>query len=140
MTIPPTKFKLSSRDVARRRDLPQLETHAEAVARNLARIDALFDRAPEIAATLEACERGARCGMIICAVCARSFRFPLIREVLRIASSQPGNHEWVTIYLETLPEGSLLEASLKRVRDRLRQSLQRSGFAGSILIGLIEVS
>jgi hypothetical protein len=100
----------------------------------------LLDREPEIAATLEACERGVRCRTPICAVCACRFRFPLIRDVLRIARSEPGVHKWATIYVETIAEGFLPNVSLKRVRDRLRQRLQRSGFAGSILIGLIEVS
>jgi hypothetical protein len=42
--------------------MPQLETLAQAEAENLRRIDALADRAPDIAAALEACDRKARCG------------------------------------------------------------------------------
>jgi hypothetical protein len=71
MTVPPRSSDRTSRAIAKRGGLPQLKTLAEAEARNLARIDALFDRGPEIAARLEACERGARCGVIVCAVCAR---------------------------------------------------------------------
>jgi excisionase family DNA binding protein len=51
--------------------LPQLETLAQAEAQNLRRIDALVDRAPEIAAALEACDRKARFCCGIRAVCAR---------------------------------------------------------------------
>ena len=139
MTTPRSSHR-TPRAIAKRDELPQLETLAEAEARNLAQIDALFDREPEIAVRLEACERGVRCGLIVCAVCARSFRFPLIRDVLRIAKLEPGVHKWATIFLETVPEGSLPEVSVKRVRERLRQCLRRSGFLGAILIGGIEVS
>jgi len=140
MTVPPKSHDRTRRAIAKRADLPQLETVAEAEARNLARIDALFDHEPEIAIKLEACERGARCGMIVCAVCARRFRFALIREVLQIARSEPGHHEWATIFLETIAEGSLPDFSFRHARDRLRQRLERSGFAGSALIGIIEPS
>ena len=61
MTIPPIKFDDAPRAIARRGDLPQLETVAEAEAHNLARIDALFDREPDTAVKLEACGREARC-------------------------------------------------------------------------------
>jgi hypothetical protein len=140
MKKPRKKIRRSSRVVVKRRARPRLETVAQAEARNAARIKALSNHAPEIAAEIEACKHDALVPLIICAVCSRRFRFPLIRELLRIARSEPGDHQWVTIYLETIPECALPEVNVKRVRDRLRKSLQRSGFAGSILIGGIEVS
>ena len=129
-----------SHAVARRADRPRLESVAEAEALNVARINALFNRAPEIAAEIEACGHGVPRGPIACAVCARKFRFPLIRSVLRIAEAEPGAHKWATIYLDTIPEGSLPDVCLNRARDGLRQRLRRSGFKGSILIGNIEAS
>jgi hypothetical protein len=119
---------------------PQLETLAQAAAENLRRIDALTDRAPDIAAVLEACDRNARCGLVICAVDARAFRFRLIRELLAIAKSIPGQHEIGHIYLETFPAGMLSRANIKRALNRLRKQLERSGFGESILIGGTEVS
>src|SRR5580700_10740924 len=118
---------------------PQLETLAQAEARNLRRIDALADRAPDIAAALQACDRKARCGLVICAVGSRNFRFRKIRELLGIAKSCPGQHEDATIFLGTFPVGTLATADVKRARDRLRKRLERSGFAGSLLIGGTEV-
>lgn len=127
-------------EAATRCGRPRLETLAEAEARNLKRIDALFDREPEIAVRLEACEREARCGMIVCAVCARKFRFGLIRKLLRLGRLRRGPHEWATVCIDTIPEGALADVNLHHARDRLRQRLRRSGFAGSILAGILEVS
>jgi hypothetical protein len=86
---------------------PRLETLAQAEARNLQRIDVLTDRAPEIAAALEACDPAALCCLVICAVCSRRYRFRLIRRLLAIARSRPGQHEIATIYLGTYPAGTL---------------------------------
>jgi hypothetical protein len=120
--------------------LPQLETVAEAEARNQRRIDDLVDREPEIAATLEACGPAAFCCSIVCAVCSRRFRRGFIRELVRIAKSYEGAREFATIHLQTIPEGSLPGARIKPALDRLRKRLQRSGFAGSILVGGVEVA
>jgi hypothetical protein len=79
---------------------PQPETPAQVEVENLRRIDSLVDRAPEIAAGLEACNRNARCGLMICAVDARRYRFRVIRELLAIAKSCPGQHEIATIFLK----------------------------------------
>jgi hypothetical protein len=119
---------------------PQLETLAEAEGRNQKRVDALVDRAPEIAATLEACDPAARCCLVTCAVCSRHYRFCLIRELLGIARSYGDQHEFATLYLETFPAGKLAAADIKRQHDRLRKRLERKGFAGSLLIGGTEVS
>lgn len=121
-------------------ELPQLETLAQAEARNLRRIDALADRAPDIAAALQACDRKARCGLVICAVCSRNFRFRRIRELLGIAKSCPGQHEDATIFLGAFPVGTLATADVKRARDRLRKYLKRNGFKGSHLFGWIEAN
>jgi hypothetical protein len=120
--------------------LPQLETLAQAQARNLKRIDAVADRAPEIAAALEACDPAALCCLVVCAVCSRRYRFRLIRQLLAIARSRPGQHEVATIFLGTYPAGTLAAVSINRERDRLRKSLKRNGFEGSHLIGGIEVN
>ena len=117
---------------------PQLETLAQAQSRNQKRGDALADRAPEIAAALEACDPAALCCLVICAVCSRRYRFRLIRELLGIAKSYPGQHEFATIFLDSFAVGKLVEADIKRVHDRLRKLLHRTGFAGSLLIGSTE--
>jgi len=119
---------------------PKLETLAEAEAQNLRRVDALTNRVPEVAAALEACDRKARCGRVICAVCSRAYRFRMIREVLAIAKSRPGQHEIGHIHLETFPAGALPTADVNRLRDRLRKWLERNGFKGSHLIGGIEAN
>jgi hypothetical protein len=119
---------------------PQLETLAQAEAQNLRRVDALTDRVPEIAAALEACDRDARCGLVICAFCSRRHRFRLIRKLLAIAKSRPGQHEVATIFLEAFPVGTLTTADVKRAHNRLRKRLERSGFDRSHLIGGTEVS
>ena len=117
---------------------PHLETLAQAEAQNLQRIDALADRAPEIAAALEGCDPAALCCLVICAVCSRRYRFRLIRELLGIAKSYPGQHEFATIYLDSSAVGKLVEADIRRVHDRLRKLLHRTGFAGALLIGSTE--
>jgi hypothetical protein len=119
---------------------PQLETLAQAQSRNQKRVDALTDRAPEIAVALEACDPAAPCCLVICAICSRRYRFRLIRRLLAIAKSYPGQHEEATIYLATYPAGTLTAAGVNRERDRLRKRLERNGFGDSILIGGIEVN
>ena len=119
---------------------PQLETLAQAEAQNLRRVDALTDRAPEIAAALEACSPDAFCCLVICAVCSRRYRFRIIRQLLAIAKSRPGQHEVATIFLEAFPVGKLATADVKRAHNRLRKLLERNGFKGSHLIGGTEVN
>ena len=117
---------------------PTLETVAEAEARNLDRADRLVDRAPEIAIVLEASEATAPCGLIICALSSRRFRFSVIRQFVRIAKRFPGGREAATIYLAT---ADALEAlDLKKAVIRFRARLKRCGFSGSLLIGGIEVA
>ena len=119
---------------------PQLETLAQAEAENLRRIDALVGHVPDIAATIEACDRKARCGSVICAVDARAYRFRMIRKLLAISNSRPGQHEIATIYLKTFPAGTLATGDVDRELGRLRKSLKRNGFKGSHLIGGTEVN
>jgi hypothetical protein len=118
---------------------PHLETLAQAQAQNLRRVDALADRAPEIAAALEGCNPDAFCCFVICAVCSRRCRFRIIRRLLAIAKSRPGQHQIATIYLETFPAGTLDTADVKRAHNRLRKRLERYGFGRSVLIGGTEV-
>jgi hypothetical protein len=118
---------------------PQLETLAQAEAENLRRIAALVDRSPDIAAALEACDRKARCGCVVCAMCSRAWRFRLIRKLLAIAKLIPGQHKIVTIFLEAVRPGKLATVKIKRAHDRLRKQLARSGFSGSHLVGGTEV-
>jgi hypothetical protein len=120
--------------------LPQLETLEQAEAENLRRIDALIDRAPDIAAALEGCNSDAFCCLVFCAICSRRRRFRTIRRLLAIARSCPGQHKIVTIFLGAFPAGTLATADVKRAHDRLRKQLERSGFGGSILIGGAEVN
>jgi hypothetical protein len=119
---------------------PRLETLAQAEAENLRRIDSLTDRAPDIAAALEACSSDAFCCLVICAICSRRHRFRLIRELLALAKSRPGQHEIGHIYLETFPAGKLGTAVVERALNRLRKQLERNGFEGSHLIGSTEVN
>ncbi len=119
---------------------PQLESFGQAEAQNLRRVDALTDRAPEIAAALERCNPDAFCCLVICTICSRRYRFRIIRRLLAIATSRPGQHEVATIFLEAFPAGTLATAVVKRAHDRLRKRLRRSGFEGSHLIGGTEVS
>jgi hypothetical protein len=117
---------------------PTLETVAEATARNLDRADQLVDRAPEIAIALEASEAAAPCGLIICALSSRRFRISVIRELVRIAKRFRAGREAATIYLATAHELGTLD--LAKQVDRYRTRLKRCGFAGSLLIGGIEVA
>jgi hypothetical protein len=119
---------------------PQLETLAQAEVENLRRTDALVARAPEIAVALEACSSDALCCLVICAVCSRRYRFRIIRALLAIAKSRPGQHEIVTIYLGSFPAGTLIVATIKRTHNRLRKRLERDGFGGALLIGGTEVT
>jgi hypothetical protein len=119
---------------------PQLETLAQAEAQNLRRIDALIDRAPDIAATLETCTSDAFCCLVICAICSRRYRFRFIRRLLAISRSSPGQHQIATIYLATFPAGTLAAANIAREHDRLRKRLKRNGFGESILIGGTEAN
>ena len=114
---------------------PQLETLAQAEAQNCRRVDALTDRAPDIAAAIEACSSNAFCCLVICAICSRRHRFRIIRRLLAIAKSFGGQHEIATIYLETFPAGTLGTAVVKRAHNRLRKLLERNGLKGSQLIG-----
>jgi hypothetical protein len=118
---------------------PQLETLAQAEARNRQRIDVLVDRTPEIAAALEACDSDALCCLMICAVCSRRYRFRLIRRLLAIAKSRPGQHQDATIFLEAVPARKLATAKIERAHNRLRKQLVRNGFKGSHLVGGTEV-
>jgi hypothetical protein len=138
MIRPPNAPSAQPSIVVKRQGRPSLETQAQAEARNLKRIDNLINREPEIAVAVEACCPDAPCDLPICALCSRRFRFPFIRELVRIAKSCGGQGEIATIDMGTVVAGSLAAATLERLRDRLRKQLQRNGFAGSILIGKIE--
>jgi hypothetical protein len=117
---------------------PTLETVAKADGLNRDRADQLVDRAPEIAIALEASEAAAPCGLIICALSSRRFRISVIREFVRIAKRFPAGREAATIYLATADVLETLD--LKKAVDRFRTRLKRCGFAGSLLIGGIEVA
>jgi hypothetical protein len=119
---------------------PQLETMAEAQAQNLGRVDALVDRAPEIAAAIEGCTEKAPCESMMCAVGALEYRAPVIDQTLAIARSRPGQHLVATIFLGSFLAGKLHEADVKRAHGRLRKSLERYGFKGAILIGGTELN
>ena len=100
----------------------------------------LVTRNSVVAAALEACDRNARCGCVICAVCSRAHRFRRIRQLLAIAKSNPGRHEIGHIYLGAFPAGTLATANVDRELGRLRKQLARNGFQGSHLIGGTEVN
>jgi len=69
-----------------------------------------------------------------------SLRLRIIRQLLAIAKSRPGQHEAATIFLEAFPVGTLATADVKRAHNRLRKLLERNGFKGSHLIGQTEVN
>jgi hypothetical protein len=114
---------------------PVLETLVEAEARNLRLIDELVDREPDIAVALEACCPQSPCGLPGCGACSDEYLEPFNGELLRVQDLYEGPHEIATIFLATFPAGSLAAADIDRAHDRLRKKLERSGFAGSILIG-----
>jgi hypothetical protein len=122
-----------------RRGPPTLETLEDADKLNEIRIADLMGDASRIALALERCNELAPCGQVICAKCSCRYRRHPIREMVRLAKSRQGSHQIATIHLETIPVGSLEGVSIKRVQNRLRKQLQRCGFAGSILVGGIEV-
>jgi hypothetical protein len=134
----PRKSAIPARSSTKRSSRPKLETLAETEALNAEFVQALTNRAPKIAAVVEACESDAPCNSPNCATCARSFRRGKIREVLAIAKANPGTHECATIYLATIPAGSLPAIDLKKVHDAFRKRLNRCGFNQSMLIGSTE--
>jgi len=154
MTIPTIKLNHTSREIAKPRnrprpeavaepsldDDPQLETIAESEQRNQQRSDDLVDRLPEIAIALEASNTAALCGLIICALSSRRFRRAFMRKLYRLHKTHPGRQEYATIYLDSIPEGSLATTDIRTAVARFRQRLNRSGFKGSILAGGIEVA
>jgi hypothetical protein len=154
MTISPIRLKRVTRLIAKRADRPRseavamqtpdddphLETVAECDQRNEMRIAGLIDRLPDIAIALEASNIAALCGLIICALSSRRFRRAFMRKLYKFHKAQPGYQEYATIYLESIPEGSLATLGVETAIDRLRQRLNRSGFKGSILAGGVEVA
>jgi hypothetical protein len=132
------KKSTTARSPIKRSNLPKLETLAETEALNAKFFQALTNRAPKIAAVVEACESDEPCNSPNCATCARSFRFAKIREVVAIAKSTPGTHESATIHVATIQAGSLPAVDLEKVHDAFRKRLDRSGFNQSMLIGSTE--
>jgi hypothetical protein len=122
-------------------DDPRLETIAEAEQRNQERSTALVDRLPEIAIALEASNTAVLCGLIICVLSSRHFRRAFMRKLYKLHNAHPVQHqEYATIYLESIPEGSLATFDIRPAVDRFRKRLDRSGFKGSILAGGIELA
>ncbi len=120
------------------RGRPTLESVADAEAQNRDRADQLVDLVPETAIALEASEASAPCGLIICALSSRRFRFSRIRQFVRTAKRFPAGREAATIHLATADALETLD--LKKAVGRFRTRLKRCGFAGSLLIGGIEVA
>jgi hypothetical protein len=121
-------------------DDPQLETVAECEQRNATRADGLVDRLPEVAIALEASNVDAMCGLIICALSSRRFRRAFMRKLYKLHKATPGDQEYATIYIDSIPEGWLATFDLNAAVDRFRQRLNRSGFKGAVLAGGVEVA
>ena len=104
----------------------------------------LLPRLPAIGHALLKCDGAKhRCGLPICAVCARDYRVGPIAQLHALAqatTSYPGPRQIATIYLKVFPPGSLAVADLPRTREMFRKRLDRAGFKRAIVAGGIEVA
>ena len=119
----------------------RFESMREARTRNLARIEVLSEREPDIADAINECGHdGAASDSPGCAVCARDYQIFFTSETLGVARNYAGPHKVATIYLDATEAGSLSEVSIERAHARLRKRLQRGGFRGSVLVGGTEAA
>jgi hypothetical protein len=123
------------------KDWPRRETRADAERLNDDQLHVLLPRLPAVGGALLQCDGAKhRCGLPICAVCARDYRVGPIAQLHALAHAYLGPHEVATIYLKFFPPGSLAVADLPRTREMFRKRLDRAGFKRAIVAGGIEVA
>jgi hypothetical protein len=136
----------STRDIRRLAppSLPRnerFETMADVHARKDKLIQILEGHEPDIADALHSCAPVSRCLLPGCPECSRRYRGYLFSETTRVnALPLAGPREFVTVYLDTVPAGSLSRVSIKDEHLKFRKRLERLGFQGSLLIGGTEVA
>jgi hypothetical protein len=118
----------------------QFETLREAQTLTVSRIEVLAARGSSLGDLASDCDAASPCNRPICAICTRDYRIYIASELLRIALSCPGSHEFATIFLESVGAGALPDVDMKKAHAMLRKRLDRSGFRGAILIGGTEAS
>jgi hypothetical protein len=123
------------------REWPGRETRDQAERWNDDRLNVLLPRLPAVGRALRDCDgQHHRCGLPICAVCARDYRPGPIAQLHDLARAYPGPHQVATIYLDLFLPGSLGRADLPHIREMFRKRLDRAGFKPAILAGGIEVA
>jgi hypothetical protein len=78
------------------------------------------------------------CRKPFCALCARAFRRWLFGETRRVVGHQSGPTVIVTPFIRTVDPGDLANVDPRRLKDALRQQMNRAGLDGVIAIGGIE--
>jgi hypothetical protein len=120
----------------------RFETVGDIKGRKEKLIKILEGREPDIADALQQCAPFAsRCLTPGCPECSRLYRGYLFSETVRINELPlAGPREIVTVYLATIPAGSLSRVSVKAEHRKFQKRLERLGFRGSLLIGGTEVA
>jgi hypothetical protein len=122
-------------------DWPGRETRADAERLNDEQLHVLLLRLPAVGRAVRQCDgKYHRCGLPICAICARDYRVGPIAQLHALAHTYPGPHEVATLYLNLFAPGFLRDADLWRAKEMLRKRLARAGFKGAIVVGGIEVA
>ncbi len=120
---------------------PGRETRREAERWNDLRLEVLLPDLPDVGRALLKCDGADHpCGLLICAVCARTYRQGPIAQLHALADAYAGPHQVATIYLGLFPPGFLADADVRRAREMFRKRLDRAGFKGAIVVGGIEVA
>src|SRR3954466_6681785 len=93
------------------------------------------------ARTLNGCRNHQRCGTEACRVCMRAFRVDWTGEAVKILLQRP---DWTRCSVITkdllIPYGRLAKFDLNAAIKRLRKRIQRSGLAGRVVIGGLDIS
>ncbi len=130
--------------IAGRRSWRGIESQRQAEERNDVLLERLrpFATMSGVVQAIERCnpDYGRPCSQPACAVCARSYRIEVIRQLGKLADSNEGACEIATIYLAHCSQGQLQQANLQRIKDSLRKRLVRGGLTGAILAGGIEAN
>jgi hypothetical protein len=122
-------------------DWPGRETQADAERLNDEQLHVLLPRLPAVGRAVRQCDgKYHRCGLPICAICARDYRVDPIAQLHALAHAYPGPHEVATLYLVLFAPGFLRDADLWRAKEMLRKRLDRAGFKGAVIVGGIEVA
>jgi len=94
-----------------------------------------------LAIAYDNCAPFARCLIPGCPDCDRLRRGNVFSETMRINQLRRSDpHEFVTIFLASIPAGSLGSVKIDDAHAQIRKRLERCGFRGSVLIGGTEAS